>query len=253
MTRLDWDYTKLAKAYVSRPDYAAAAIDALLAIAKPDPAQEVLELGAGAAHLTLELIKRGLPVLALEPNAKMRAQGMARTKDAANLRWMDGVMQDTGLESDLFQMACYGSSFGVTDRGDTLREAARLLRPGGWFVCLFNHRDLDDPLQARVEGLIRDAIPGYDYGTRREDQTKAIDASNLFGPVHRLECPITHAVPTQVWLDAWASHATLARQAGEGFEGIRARIADLVAAEAPGDVLHIPYVTRVWMARLPAA
>lgn len=248
MKKLDWDYTNLAKAYVNRPDYSDAAIDAILAIAKPDADAPVLDLGAGAAHLTLKLAERGLNVTALEPNDDMRGQGTARTAHYPDLDWIDGVMENTGLRAGHYAMTTYGSSFSVVDRGETLDESARLLCPGGWFVALFNHRDLDDPLQAEIETLIKDATTGYAYGPRREDQTPHIDASGHFGPVHRLECPIHHDVPKQTWLDAWRSHATLQRQAGARFEEICAAI-DARVAQEPGDSLRIPYVTRVWMAQ----
>lgn len=248
MRKLDWDYTNLAKAYTNRPDYAAAAIDAVLAVVKPDPDREVLDLGAGAGHLTAELAARGLPVLALEPNADMRAQGMERTRRFGRVRWMDGIMEETGLEEAGYSLATYGSSFGVVDRAVTLREAGRLLTDGGWFVCMFNHRDLDEPLQRRIEELIVERVPTYSYGTRREDQTPVIVASGLFGPVHRFECPIVQRVPAADWVTAWRSHATLKRQAGERFDEIVEGIGELVAATGL-EVLPIPYVTRVWLAQ----
>lgn len=247
LTKLDWDYTRLAKAYVDRPDYSAAAIDAVLAIAKPGKAR-VADLGAGAGHLTKELAARGLTILAMEPNPNMRAEGMASLGPGQGVTWADGVMQDTGLPAGDFALVTYGSSFGVVDRGEALTEAARLLRPGGWMMSLFNHRDLDDPLQKKIEAHIHTAVPGYGYGTRREDQTPAIDASGLFGPVHRMECPVLHRVPAGAWVNAWRSHATLERQAGDAFDNIVAAIAGIVAAEG-NDTLDVPYVTRVWMAQ----
>ena len=38
-------------------------------------------------------------------------------------------------------------------------SATRILRHRGWFACVWNHRDLEDPLQAEVETLIRARIP----------------------------------------------------------------------------------------------
>ncbi|SMY09153.1 class I SAM-dependent methyltransferase [Flavimaricola marinus] len=255
MGKLDWDYTNLAKSYLNRPDYADAAIDALVAIAQPPMDEEVLDLGAGVAHLTIKLAERGLRVLALEPNADMRQNGKARTAAIPNIRWQEGVMQDTGLPEASLSLTTYGSSFGVVDRGATLIECARLLVDGGWMACLFNHRDLDDPVQAQVEAIIRERIPGYDYGTRRQDQTQVIEASGLFGPVNRLECPVMHRVSKAVWVEAWRSHATLQRQAGDAFHAIVDEIdaaIDVPLAEDGSDWMDIPYVTRVWMAqRLP--
>lgn len=253
MTKLDWDYTALARSYLDRPDYADSAIAALLAIADPPLEREVLDLGAGVAHLTVKLASHGLKVLALEPNEAMREHGTAKTAAMPSIRWREGVMEGTGLPDRSYGLTTYGSSFGVVDRAATLHESARLLDQGGWFVCLFNHRDLSDPLQEAVESLIRRHLPGYDYGTRREDQSGVIADSGLFGPVHRIECPVVHHITKGRWVEAWRSHATLQRQAGAAFAAIVDEIADLIPGD-DGTLLPIPYVTRVWMARrLPRA
>jgi SAM-dependent methyltransferase len=247
--KLDWDYTQLADAYVKRPDYSGAAIDLALAHAGIAAGALAADMGAGAGHLTRELAERGLRVTAVEPNASMRRHGMARTRAHADVRWIDAVMQSSGLPDKHFALVSYGSSFGVTDRAETLREAARLLADAGWFMCVFNHRDLQDPLQARIEHYIHARIPDYAYGTRREDQLEVIRACGRFGPVEKIERPIMHVCPARDWVAAWASHATLQRQAGARFGAILEGIADIVAG-AGGDTLHVPYTTRVWLARL---
>lgn len=254
MTRqkLDWDYTNLADSYVRRPDYAAAAIDRLMALVGPAATGAVIDLGAGAGHLTDALAQRGCDVVALEPNDAMRGHGIARTARHSTVRWMDGRMEATGLPANSFSLATCGSSFGVVDRAETLAEVARLLVPGGWFACLWNHRDLDDPLQREIETFIATSVPGYDYGTRREDQTAVIDASGLFKAVDIIEAPILHRKPTAEWVEAWRSHATLQRQTGARFNAIVDGIAAIVHARC-GETVDVPYTTRVWAAQVKEA
>ncbi len=245
---VDWDYTDLADAYVRRPGYAPRAIDAFLALAGPGATRTVIDLGAGAGHLTAPLAERGGEILALEPNLAMRRHGIARTSAYANVSWMVGRMEDTGLAAGRFSLATCGSSFGVADHAATLREIARLLQPVGWFACLWNYRDLHDPMQREIEAHIKASIPNFQYGARRQDQTPIIQASGLFGDVQIVEAPIQHRVRKTEWIDAWRSHATLQRQAGERFE----RIVDGITAivdDANGETLDIPYLTRVWIAR----
>jgi SAM-dependent methyltransferase len=245
---LDWDYTALADAYLSRPDYAPAAIDVIARIVGLRPGMRVLDLGAGAGHLTIPLAARGVDVLALEPNPVMRAHGEARTRACGNVRWLDAVMEDTGQGPASVAVCAYGSSFGVVDRSLTLREAARVLADHGWFVCLFNHRDLEDPLQRDIEALIRSAIPAYRYGSRRDDQRTAVTASGFFEPAVTVEVPVTHVRPAADWVQAWRSHATLRRQAGDRIEEVLDGIASLLHGCA-SDLIAVPYVTRVCLAR----
>ena len=57
---------------------------------------------------------------------------------------------------------------------------------------MWNHPDLDDPVQARIEPIIRSDNPEYEYGKRRQDPTRFINASGFFGPVGRIRelCPL---------------------------------------------------------------
>jgi len=246
---VDWDYTELAESYVRRPAYAPAAIDAFLSLAGPAAMHSVVDLGAGTGHLTAPLAERGANVLALEPNGAMRRHGIARTSAHPMVRWVVGRMEDTGLPAGVFSLATCGSSFGVADRGATLREIARILEPGGWFACLWNYRDLDDSLQREIETLIKASLPDFQYGTRREDQTAIIDASGLFEDVQIVQSEIRHRVAKAEWIEAWRSHATLQRQAGPLFGEIVERIGLLVEG-VEGSTVEIPYLTRVWLARL---
>ena len=245
--QVDWDYTELARAYLDRPDYAPLAIRAMLAVAGPATAR-ACDVGAGVAHLTLPLLDAGLSVVAVEPNDAMMALGRERTASFDAVRWISGTGEQTSQDDDAFDIVTFGSSFNVTDRPRALREAARILRPGGWFSCMWNHRDLTDPLQARIEAVIREAIPAYGYGTRREDQSAVIATSDAFGPVLALQSDVAHVQSVESCLRAWRSHATVQRQAGPAFDDVIAAIAHVLDAEG-GDEIVVPYRTSIWMAQ----
>lgn len=247
-TNPGWDYTSLADAYVKRPDYAGPAIEEMLAKAGIRPGDRVCDVGAGAGHLTIELAMRGLTVAAVEPNAAMRANGRQRTAGFPQVAWHEGTGEHTGLSAADFDLVTFGSSFNVTDRPSALQETARILKPRGWFACLWNHRDLDDPTQQAIEQAIRSRIPNYDYGSRREDQTPVIEVSGLFGPVHRIERRVVHEQGVDDCLEAWRSHATLHRQAGERFGEVIEGIREVLAA-THRPAIRVPYTTRVWMAQ----
>lgn len=158
-------------------------------------------------------------------------------------------MEDTGLPPGQFLLATCGSSFGVADRVDTLREVARILAPDGWFACMWNHRDLEDPLQREIELYIQAKIPDYRYGSRRDDQKPIIESTGWFDEIRTFEHPIRHKLSKIDWLAAWRSHATLQRQAGDRFQQIVQGIATIVNHHC-SDMMEIPYITRVWAARL---
>ena len=246
MSKTEWDYTDLAAAYLKRPDYADSAIDAMLAKAGVGAGARACDVGAGVAHLTRMLEQRGLHVVAVEPNDAMRGFGKTRTRAAV---WFDGTGEATGQPSSAFDLVTFGSSFNVTDRQKALVETARIARPRGWFACMWNHRDLEDPLQAAIERTISERVDGYDYGTRREDQTTEIDRSGLFGEVTKIEGKVVHAQSKMECLEAWRSHATLQRQDGKAFSAVVEAIATVLDRH-PSPTVLIPYTTRIWVAQL---
>jgi ubiquinone/menaquinone biosynthesis C-methylase UbiE len=187
--------------------------------------------------------------MAVEPNDAMRAIGLKRTEKLGKVRWHEGTGEATGQATQAFDVVTFGSSFNVCDRQRALKETARILKPRGWFACMWNHRQLEDPVQAQIEAIVKARVPGYGYGTRRENQTAVIDASGLFGRVVHLDSRVIHEQTIRECVKAWRSHATLERQAGAGFHDVVAEIESyLQGLGAPS--IQIPYSTNIWVAQL---
>jgi ubiquinone/menaquinone biosynthesis C-methylase UbiE len=244
--RTNWDYTNLATAYLDRPPYATIAIQRLLSLAECRPQARVCDVGAGIGHLTIPLLHADLCVTAVEPNDAMRQLGIKQTASWKNVSWYEGVGEATGQPSTFFDLVTFGSSFNVVDRSKALSETYRILKPCGWMACLWNHRDLNDPIQQLVEQTIVEAIPHYSYGARREDQQDVIVGSRLFENIVMIEETEIQRVNRAAWINAWRSHATLQRQAVDLLEELITKI-DSVVPE--GEFLNIPYTTRMWCAQ----
>lgn len=243
-----WDYTVLADAYLRRPDYSVVVLDEIKSIAGVGAGDDACDIGAGVAHLTLHLAGWGMNVVAVEPNDAMRRNGQERTAKLANVRWVEAVSEDTKQAASSFDLVSFGSSFNVADRQKAMAETHRILRPGAWFTCMWNHRDLDDPVQASIEAIFQRNIDGYSYGTRREDQTAVIRDSGLFERTQKLEGPVVHQQTVGEIVEAWRSHATLHRQAGAAFASIIQQVENyLESLDRP--VIEVPYTTRAWVAR----
>jgi ubiquinone/menaquinone biosynthesis C-methylase UbiE len=247
--KTEWDYTDLAEAYLKRPDYSDSAIDDMLSCAGISSERKFCDVGAGVAHLTLKLAERKMNVISVEPNDAMRKRGIARTAKFPNVKWFEGTGENTGQADTTFDMVTFGSSFNVTDRQKALLETSRILKPRGWFACMWNHRNLDDPLQASIEGAIKSHLTGYDYGTRREDQEPIIQKSGLFEGSKKIEGEVIQKQTKEDCANAWRSHATLHRQAGDKFDSIIKDI-EKILSEIKGNEIAIPYITRVWVAQL---
>lgn len=244
-----WDYTNLAEAYLKRPDYSPAAIEELVRSAHLKKGDDVCDIGAGVAHLTLMLANRNFNVVAVEPNDAMRSLGKKRTLTFSNVAWFEGTGEQTGQSSGKFKLCTFGSSFNVVDRKKALEEVKRISIQNGWFACLWNHRDLTDPIQNEIETIIKSQIDGYNYGVRREDQYGFLVESNFLKDVKIIEGKVVHTQSVDDCIKAWESHATLERQAGPAFHSIinliRAYLEKLQVKE-----IQIPYTTKIWAGEL---
>jgi ubiquinone/menaquinone biosynthesis C-methylase UbiE len=246
--KTQWDYSELADAYLERPAYSQEVLDDLCSVAGLEKGCTVCDIGAGVAHLTIPFAEKGFTVDAVEPNDAMRNNGIKRTAGYANVTWYEGVGEDSGRPSSHYDAVSFGSSFNVCDRSAALKEAHRILNPGGWFTCLWNHRDLTDPIQENIESIIAGFIPAYEYGTRREDQTQVIEDSGLFVDIGLHSGRILHSQAVEKAIDAWRSHATLHRQAGGDFHKIIAEIERYLLSLGE-EFIAIPYTTQAWIAR----
>ena len=246
--KVSWDYTEHASHYDKRADYSSDAIENLLKAIGCAPSRPVADIGAGTGKLTKELLKHGLTVSSVEPNKAMRTIGIQNTK-GKSATWSVGTGEATGLPTSSVYAVFFGSSFNVVDQILTLAEVSRILLPNGWFACMWNHRDLEDLIQQRIESIIKSSIPAYSYGSRREDPTNIIDTSGLFSVTKSIEESFVWKMPKSDVIVAWKSHATLKRQAGSDavFDGIIQEIASYL--DTLPEIIDVPYTTRIYFAQ----
>lgn len=241
---LEWDYTDLAGTYDLRADYAPDLLRRTLERLGCQPGDVALEVGAGTGKLTGPLCDYGLDLTALEPNASMREMAL-RKGLGQRARWVAGRGEALPVASQSCRLVAFGSSFNVIPAQTALQECARVLEPGGCWLAVWNHRDLEDPLQKSVEELIRRHIPDYDHGRRRRSPESDLRTHGGWHDICGAEERFIVDIPARDWLAAWASHATLSRQAGSQKADILAEIGQWLGAE---QTLRVPYFSRLWTA-----
>lgn len=243
-----WDYTKHAKFYSYRPNYAPKTIDMLISlVGKKDI--KVADIGAGTGNLSIMLLERGCKVVSVEPNDAMREIGINRTRDK-NITWIRAVANNTNLENESFDWVTFGSSFDVIDRNESLQEAHRLLKKDAYFTCMWNHRDLNDPIQKIAEDTIVEFVPNYTRGTRREDQRPIIESrKDLFDNIVYTEEDFYFHQNIENYINAWKSvknkYWDVATKEGEELLG---KIMNKIKERLPKE-FSIKYTTRTWSAR----
>ena len=239
--KTEWDYSERAHTYDMRADYSQKAVNKLLQTTKCSSDKPVGDIGAGTGKLSKMLLDFGLTVRAVEPNDNMRKYGIENTK-SGSIFWSEGTGENTGLNDSSVYAAFFGSSFNVVNQQMALKEVKRILVPGGWFGCMWNHRDVEDPLQKEIENIITSFIPNYDYGLRRQNPSSVISDSGLFSEVMHIEEKFNTSMKTTESVDTWKSHDTLFRQSNGKFNDIIKEISNTMTA----DEYLVPYFTRIW-------
>ena len=210
---------------------------------------KVADIGAGTGNLSIMLLDRGCEVVAVEPNDAMRDIGIERTRDK-KINWVKATGIDSKLNNEEFDWVTFGSSFNVMDRVQAIKEAHRLLKSDAYFSCMWNHRDLNDPIQEVAEDVILSLIPKYTRGVRRDDQRPIIEENKeLFDNIIYLEEDFYFHQSIDNYINAWRSvkNPYWDLETKEGME-LFDKIAYKMRHNLPS-IFNIKYTTRCWSAK----
>ena len=112
----------------------------LIMMMSPHINKKLLDVGCGTGDvgkIFLDKVKSNGEVFNVDPNKKMIEQGKKRFKNLENVSWHIGNAENLKFRSNFFDY--YTISFGLRNTKDlnkSLKEAFRVLKPGGRFLCL---------------------------------------------------------------------------------------------------------------------
>jgi SAM-dependent methyltransferase len=237
-------FTDRAADYVRwRPDYPAAAIDHVLH-GLGDPSRlTAADVGAGTGISSRLLAERGVRVLAIEPNAAMRAAA----EPHPNVEWRDGAAEATGLAAASVDLVLTAQAFHWFRQAEAVAEFARVLRPRGRLVVMWNARDRRDPLTLGYVEAIH-AVHGEHPAERRPFDPLVVSGFGAFSPP-RLET-FAHAQELdRAGLLGRATSASYVPKAGEGFDRLASLLGALFERHRDGrGLVTMRYATEVWVA-----
>jgi len=235
-----------ASAYdAARPPYPSRVFDVLESRCGLGAGCAVFEVGPGTGKATRELLRRGAdPVVAIEPDVRM-ARFLLSTLGARRSRVHAVVapFEEAVLPEAVFDLGVAATSFHWTrNEPDSLRRAARLLKPGGWWAMWWNHHGdpaHPSPFHRAIQPLYRKGRTRGWAGwivqgrvrsrNERERRLRRLRALGVFDQI-RFEVIHTPVRLTTAQVRAlWASFSDIStlppRQRDEFLSGL-ARIAD---------------------------
>ncbi|HEY9403646.1 MAG TPA: class I SAM-dependent methyltransferase [Pyrinomonadaceae bacterium] len=158
-------FTERAANYAAyRPKYPAAIVEFMRAELGLNASSVVADVGAGTGIWTEMLLRAGgcRTVFAVEPNDAMRAEAENSLGEFPGFKSVNGEAEATTLEDASVDFVTAAQAFHWFDAARARHEFARILRPGGWVVLLWNMRRVDTtPFLRELERILR--AYGTDY------------------------------------------------------------------------------------------
>ena len=163
-----------------RPGYPDGVIDILQSECDLKETSIIADVGSGTGILAELFLKNGNTVFGVEPNAAMRLFAERQLQSFENFVSVEATAEATTLESASVDFITAGQAFHWFDREQTRREFARILKPNGWVVLIWNERRLDSTAFLRdYENLL--LRYGTDYEKVRHENV-AGEIAQFFAP-----------------------------------------------------------------------
>jgi SAM-dependent methyltransferase len=139
-----------------RPGYPVALIETLATTHGLQPTSTVADIGSGPGQLTRLFLDYGCSVYGVEPNREMREAGERLLASYERFTSVAAPAEDTGLAAQSVDFITAGQAAHWFERGRSRAEFARILRPDGWIVLVWNERRIEaTPFQQAYEALIQ--------------------------------------------------------------------------------------------------
>lgn len=246
-------FSQLAEIYARcRPDYPSAAIDFILQKCNLQSGYAVVDIGAGTGIFTRLLAERGLAVVGIEPNSKMRAQAEAAQVlgSAAIPEYRDGTGEATGLPTESVRVVFCAQAFHWLQADKALAEFHRILVPGGWTALIWNERDEGDVFTAAYGNVIRSFPGAAEAESARQGAGQALLGCSLFH-----DAGVTHFEHSQL-LDEEGSigrafSASYAPSEPAQRELLKRDLHSVFQRFAEANRVTMRYTTSVYLARRP--
>jgi SAM-dependent methyltransferase len=221
-----------------RPDYPAAAVDCALDGAPPGV---VVDVGAGTGIWTRQLAAHGRTIVALEPNAEMRAVAPA----LPGVTWEGGTAEATGLDDASAALVTVAQAFHWFRAGEALAEFARVLVPGGRVALVWNRRSRSDPFTLGYREAI--LAVGAETAAEKMPFDPGVFAGAPFTEPARSVFPHAQELD-RAGLHGRARSASYVQKTGPRAEDLGARLDALFDAFAADGRVRIVYDCEVWRA-----
>jgi ubiquinone/menaquinone biosynthesis C-methylase UbiE len=236
-----------------RPGYPAAVLDALRQDCGLRPGHVIADIGSGTGFLSELFLKNGNRVYGVEPNAEMRQAGEEYLASYDGFSSIEGSAESTALGDSYVDFVTTGQAFHWFEQNAARREFARILKPDGWVVVLWNERLIDTtPFLREYEDLLRKF--GTDYSRVNESYPREEQMRGFFQhqAYRRERLPNFQVFDFEGLAGRVRSSSYVPAKDHPNFAPMMAELDRVFRAHQQDGAVRMEYLTRLYYGRLQA-
>lgn len=234
-----------------RPGYTTAVRDLLRAECGLRSGHVIADIGSGTGFLSELFLKNGNRVFGIEPNEAMRQAGEEYLAEYGNFTSINGSAEATTLEDACADFVISGQAFHWFDQRAALLEFARILKPEGWVVVVWNERLTDTtPFLREYEALIQKFNTDYtkvNENYPREEQMKHFFGANEY---RAYEVPNFQEFDFDGVAGRLRSSSYMPASGHANFAPMMAELQKMFAAHNVAGHVRLEYATRIYFGHL---
>lgn len=210
----------------------------------------VADVGSGTGISTRMFLENGNGVFGVEPNDAMRAAAEKYLEDIPAFRSIKGTAENTGLETGSVDFVVSAQAFHWFDQQAARKEFARILRPGGYAVLIWNQRQVDTTaFLVEYEQFL--LLYANDYSQVRHENINEETLRTFFGkPFSQKSFKNFQIFDFEGLKGRVLSSSYMPVESDERFTGMINELRSLFAKYAENGKIEVFYDTKVYYSRL---
>lgn len=206
----------------------------------------IADVAAGTGILAEVFLAGGNRVIAIEPNAPMRTACQRLEAKYPKLKCLSGTAETTGLADGSIDMITVGQAMHWFDLDATRREFARVLKPGGWCVVVYNHRKMSgDAFHEGYERILEKY--GKDYRSVQSSHLGPDTLAAFFAPseMHCAAMPNRQDLTLERLRGRVLSSSYMPQEGDAEYPAMMEAVNALFREHARSDMVRMEYETAV--------
>ncbi len=234
-----------------RPTYPPAVLDLLRTECSLLASHVIADIGSGTGILSKLFLENGNRVVGIEPNQEMRHAGEEFLSSFREFVSVSASAEASTLGDSAIDFITAAQAFHWFDPQAARREFARILKPGGWVVILWNDRRMEEaPLTSEYEGLLERF--GLDYKRVKDAYPERADIESFFagGVFSTRDLPNNQTLDWEGFRGRLRSSSFAPTEGHPNYAQMMVELERVFRAHQHDGFVRMEYFTRVYFGRL---